>query len=152
MGKDDLARTFRTVEQMGMAAAEHRPVDALRAFVPWICTDEEIAALEQTDFFERWAGSVSAMLRFVQHDASYEGVRSTDPEELARIAGPVLLLRGEQTRLSTWFADAAQLIARQVEASQVCVLPGVGHFAPLLEPESIADELITFFEPVRQLA
>ena len=108
--------------------------------------------MEQTDFFERWAGAVPAMLRFVQQDASYEGVRSTDPEELARIAVPVLLLRGEQTRLGTFFADAAQLIAQHVAEPQVCELPGVGHFAPVLEPESVADELITFFESVRQPA
>jgi pimeloyl-ACP methyl ester carboxylesterase len=152
MGERDLGRTFSTVERMGTATAEGRLVDALRAFAPWICTDEEIAALDQTDFFERWAHAVPAMLRFVQQDAAYEGVRSTDPEELARIAVPVLLLRGEQTRLGTWFADAAQFIAQHVAEPQVCTVPGVGHFAPLLEPESIADELVTFFESVRQPA
>jgi pimeloyl-ACP methyl ester carboxylesterase len=152
MGEDDLRRTFSTVEQMATATADGRLVDALRAFAPWICTDEEIAGLERTDFFGRWASAVPAMLRFVQQDASYEGVRSTDPEELARIAVPVLLLQGEQTRLSTWFADAAQLIATHVPEPQVCVMPGVGHFAPLLEPESFADELITFFESARQMA
>lgn len=31
-------------------------------------------------------------------------------------------------------------------------MPGVGHFAPVLEPEAVADELITFFESVRQPA
>ena len=152
MGEDDLGRTLSTMEQMGAATADGRLVDALRAFAPWICTDEEVQALKQTDFFERWAGAVPAMLRFVQQDASYKGVRSTDPEELARIAVPVLLLRGEQTRLGTFFADAAQLIAEHVSAPQVCELPGVGHFAPVLEPESVADELITFFESVRQPA
>jgi pimeloyl-ACP methyl ester carboxylesterase len=152
MSGGDLGRTFSTVEQMGTATADGRLVEALRAFAPWICTDEEIAALERTDFFERWAPAVPAMLRFVQQDASYEGARSTDPEELARIDAPVLLLRGEQSRLGTWFADVAQFIAQHVAEPQVCEVPGVGHFAPLLQPESIADELITFFEPVRQPA
>jgi pimeloyl-ACP methyl ester carboxylesterase len=152
MGKDDLGRTASILEQMGLAAADGQLVDALRAFVPWICNDSEIGSLEQTDFFERWKGSVPAMLRFVRQDASYEGVRSTDPEELARIAVPALLLRGELTRLGTWFADTAQLIAHHVREAQVCVLPGVGHFAPVLEPESIADELIGFFASVRQPA
>jgi pimeloyl-ACP methyl ester carboxylesterase len=108
MGEDDLAQTFGTMQQVGAAAADGRLVDAVSAFAPWIGTDEEIAALERTNFFERWAGAVPAMLRFVQQDAAYEGVRSTDPDELARIAVPVLLLRGEQTRLGTFFADAAQ--------------------------------------------
>jgi hypothetical protein len=48
--------------------------------------------------------------------------------------------------------DAAQFIAQHVAEPQVCTVPGVGHFAPLLEPESIADELVTFFESVRQPA
>jgi pimeloyl-ACP methyl ester carboxylesterase len=152
MGADDLSRTFSTVGQMASATADGRLDDALRAFAPWICTDEEIAALEQTDFFERWEGAVPAMLRFVQQDAPYEGVRATDPAELARIAVPVLLLQGERSRLGTWFTDAAQFIAQHVPQTQVCELPGVGHFAPVLEPASIADELITFFESVRQPA
>lgn len=152
MGPDDFSRTFSTLEQMGTAAADGQLIDAVRAFASWICTDQEIAALEQTDFFGRWASAVPAMLRFVQEDATYEGVRSTDPEELARVAVPVLLLRGEQTRLGTWFADAAQFIAQHVADPQVCQMPGVGHFAPVLEPEAVADELITFLQSVRQPA
>jgi pimeloyl-ACP methyl ester carboxylesterase len=152
MGEDDLGRTFSAMEQMGNATADGRLVDALRVFAPWICTDEEVRALRQTDFFEHWAGAVPAMLRFVQQDKSYAGVRPTDPEELARISVPVLLLRGEQTRFGTFFADAAHLIAQHVPEPQVCVMPGLGHFAPLLEPEAVADELITFFDSVRQPA
>ncbi len=152
MGEDDLARTFGTMEQMGAAAADGRLVDALRAFAPWICTDAEIAALDQTNFFERWAGKVPAMLRFVQADASYEGPRSTDPEALARITAPVLVLQGRQTRLGTFFTDSARLIAQHVADPQLWELPGVGHFAPVLAPESVAEELITFFESARQPA
>lgn len=149
MGPDDLPRTFATIEEMGTAASDGRLVDAARAFAPWICNDEEVAALERTDFFERWAGGVPAMLRFVQGDAPYQGPRSTDPEALAQVAVPVLLLQGQRTRLATWFTDAAEHIARHVATSQVCELPGLGHFAPVLAPASIADELITFFESVR---
>jgi pimeloyl-ACP methyl ester carboxylesterase len=148
IGPDDLARTFATIEQMGTAASDGRLVDAVRAFAPWICNDEEIAALEQTDFFERWAGGVPAMLRFVQDDAPYKGPRSTDPEALALVAAPVLLLQGQRTRLATWFTDGAQHIARHVANAQVRDLPGLGHFAPVLAPASIADELITYFEPL----
>ena len=151
MGGDILRQTAGTVEQMAMAAADGRLVEAMRSFVPWICNDEEIAALP-TDFFDRWAAAVPAMLRFVEQDASYRGVRSTDPDELARVAVPVLLLRGEQTRLGTWFADGADFIARHVAEPQVRELSGVGHFAPLLAPASLADELIAFFESVRQPA
>ena len=150
MRDDDLARTFATMEQVGMAAADGRLVDAVRAFARWICTDHEIAALEERDFYERWAGCVPAMLRFVQADAFHEGPRSTDPEALAMVTAPVLLLRGQQTALGTWFADATRHIAQHVSDPYVRELPGVGHFAPLIAPESIAVELIRFFESVPQ--
>jgi pimeloyl-ACP methyl ester carboxylesterase len=152
MRDDDLARTSATMEQVGMAAADGRLVDAVRAFAAWICTDPEIAALEETDFYERWAGCVPTMLRFVQEDASYEGPRSTDPEALGMVTAPVLLLRGRQTALGTWFADATQHIAQHVSDPQVRELPGAGHFAPVLAPEPMAKELIRFFESARQPA
>ena len=152
MREDDLARTFATMEHMGLAAADGRLVDAVRAFARWICTDNEIAALEETDFYERWAGCVPAMLRFVQQDAAYDAPRSTDPEVLETIAVPVLLLRGEETLLGTWFADAARHIAQHLVNPQLRELPGVGHFAPLLAPEPIAHEVSSFFTPARQEA
>jgi hypothetical protein len=43
-------------------------------------------------------------------------------------------------------------IAQHVSDPQVRELHGVGHFAPLLAPRSIAEELISFFESVRQPA
>jgi pimeloyl-ACP methyl ester carboxylesterase len=152
MREDDFARTRATLEQLGTAAADGRLVDAVRAFTPWIGTDDEIAALEETDFFARWAGAVPALLQFFQHDATYAGPRSTDPELLRQVAAPVLLLRGQQTELRTYFADAAQHIAQHVPDPHVRELHSVGHFAPLLAPESIAEELISFFESVRQPA
>ncbi|MGH3039326.1 MAG: alpha/beta fold hydrolase [Gaiellaceae bacterium] len=152
MREDDVARTFATMEQMGMAAADGRLVDAVRTFAQWICTDSEIAALEETDFYERWAGCVPAMLRFVQQDAAYDGRRSTDPEVLATVAAPVLLLRGQQTLLGTWFADAARHIGQHVADAHVRELPGIGHFAPVLAPVPLAEELIRFFDSVRQPA
>jgi pimeloyl-ACP methyl ester carboxylesterase len=150
MREDDLARTFATMEQMGTAAADGRLVDAVREFARWIGTDNEIAALEEREFNERWAGCVPAMLRFVQQDAAYQGPRSTDPEVLGTVAAPILLLRGQQTLLGTWFADAARHIAQHVADAHVRELPGIGHFAPVLAPEAIAKEVIPFFASARQ--
>jgi pimeloyl-ACP methyl ester carboxylesterase len=92
------------------------------------------------------------MLRFVQQDAHYEGARSTDADMLGRVTAPVLLLRGRQTVLDTFFADAARHIAQHVPDPHVRGLPGVGHFAPLLAPDRIARELIPFFASVQQEA
>jgi pimeloyl-ACP methyl ester carboxylesterase len=152
MRDDDLERTFATMERVGMAAADGRLVDAVRAFAAWIATDPEIADLETIHFYERWASCVPAMLRFVQQDASYEGPRSTDPEVLGKVTAPVLLLRGRQTLLGTWFADAARHIAQHVPDPHIRELPGAGHFAPVLAPELMAGELISFFALARQPA
>jgi len=150
MRGDDLARTFATMEQVGLAAADGRLVDAVRVFAHWICTEAEVAALEETDFYERWAGRVPAMLRFVQQDASYKGARSTDPEVLETVTAPVLLLRGQRSVLGTFFADATRHIGRHVSDARIRELPAAGHFAPVIAPELIAKELIRFFESVRQ--
>ena len=152
MREDDLAQTVATMDRMVMAAGDGRLVDGVRAFAPWVATEDEIAALEVTDFFERWAGSVPAMLRFVQEDHAYQGRRPTDPDELRQVDVPVLLLRGQRTRLGTFFADAVTYLAQYIPDAEVRELPGVGHFAPLLHPEAIADELITFVESIRQPA
>lgn len=150
MRDGDRAATVAAMEQVGMAAADGRLLDAIRTFAGWICTDREVAALAATDFYERWAGCVPAMLRFVQQDAAYAGPRSTDPVVLGTITAPVLLLRGQQTALGTWFADAEQHIAQHVTDTDVRVLSGIGHFAPLLAPELLAGELIPFFARIDQ--
>ena len=147
-GGDDVARLRAAMEQVGAAAADGRLGDAVQAFLSGICTDDEIAALDATDFSEHWAGRLPAMLRFVQQDASYEGPRSTDPDALRRVAAPVLLLRGEQTRLGAFFADGAGYLAEHLVDAHIRELQGVGHFAPVLQPEPIARELIAFFESV----
>ena len=152
MAEEDLAETLATMQRVGAAAAEGRLVAAVRTFASWICTETETAALTQTSFEGEWAGRVPAMLRFVQQDASYEGPRSTDAEALARVTVPVLVLVGQQSRLRPFFSSAAEFIARHVDDSHVWQLPGAGHFAPVLAAESVADELITFIESVRQHA
>jgi pimeloyl-ACP methyl ester carboxylesterase len=146
MRMDDIAHTMTTMERMSAAAADGRLVDAARAFASWIATDEEITALRATDFFPRWSDAVPAMLRFVQADRAYEGPLPSDPDALRRVAAPVLLLWGQRTRLGTFFADGVQYLAEHIPDTRVRALPGVGHFAPLLQPEAIADELITFVE------
>jgi pimeloyl-ACP methyl ester carboxylesterase len=152
MAEDELAETLDTMQQVGTAALDGRLVDALHTFSSWICTDDEIAALARTNFDDMWSVQVPAMLRFVQQDGSYDGPRSTAPEALGRITVPVLVLTGQRTRLRRFFSSSAEFIARHVSDSQIWELPGAGHLAPVLAPESVADELLTFFESARQPA
>ena len=59
-GEDDIARLGAAMQQVGAAAADGRILDAAHAFLPRICTDNEIAALEETPFYEQWTGGIPA--------------------------------------------------------------------------------------------
>jgi pimeloyl-ACP methyl ester carboxylesterase len=153
MREDDLARVGAAVEQTAEAAADGRLADAARTFTRAVATDDEIAALEAGDFFEHNSRYVPVLLHDLQELMAYEGPQPTDPSELAKITAPVLLLRGQQTLHSTFFADSEQHVAQHVADSHVREpLPGLGHFAPGLAPEPIAKELMSFFESVRETA
>ena len=135
-----------------MAAADGRLVDAVRAFVAGICTHDEVAALEPTTFFERWAGAIPALLNDLGQDNGYEGPRSIDPQALEQVSVPVLVLRGEQSLLTSLWGQSAEHIARHVPDTHLRALPGVGHLAPVLAPELLSEQLISFIEAVRQPA
>jgi hypothetical protein len=131
--------------QFGEAVAEGRLADAARAFHVFVCTESEMASFD-ADYFHRCAASMPALLQAGKHGASYEGSVSTDPDVLAMVAAPVLLLRGEQTRLRTFYADTEHYVAEHVADPQIREpLPGLGHLGPLLAPDPIATELIAFF-------
>jgi pimeloyl-ACP methyl ester carboxylesterase len=66
------------------------------------------------------------------------------------VAAPVLLLRGQQTLLGSWFGDAARHIVQHLVDPHLRELPAVGHFAPLLAPVAIAKEVILLFASARE--
>jgi pimeloyl-ACP methyl ester carboxylesterase len=151
-GQADFGRLAAAIEQVRMAAAEGRLVDAVRAFLPGICTDDEIAALERTDFHERWSRGVPELLDFFEQLMTGEGPGPDAPESLAQVTVPVLLLTGGKTLLGAAFDGAARHIASHVADAQVRAVPGVGHLAPVIAPMSVAQELTTFFETALQPA
>lgn len=144
-GEDDLATWDATMKQMDEAAAEGRLVDAAGAFHAWLANDDEIGALE-TDYFERCAGIVPAMLEELRQGEIYEGPSPTDPQVLGQVSAPVVLLRGQETLQRTMFTESEQHIAVHVGDPHVHEpLVGVGHMAPITAPEPIANALIGFF-------
>jgi pimeloyl-ACP methyl ester carboxylesterase len=149
MKEDERASLIATVGEMSGAAAESRLVDAARAFHAWLGTEDEIAALS-ADFLERCAAVVPPTLRSIEQSMPYDGPQPTDPEVLAKVTAPVLLLRGERTRRGTFYADSEAHVARHVADARVREpLPGLGHWAPVLEPEPVAGAMISFFESVQ---
>lgn len=152
MQEDERASLLAMAKQMGVSAGDGRLIDAARSFHAWLGTDNEIAALD-ADYLERCAAVVPATLQSIQQSASYEGSQPTDPEMLRKVTVPVLLLRGQQTLRNTFYADSEQYVAQHVADPHVREpLPGLGHWAPILAPEPIAKELISFFESAGQPA
>jgi len=148
MRGDDAARRDAMYRHFGEAAGEGRLADAARAFHTLVCNENELAALD-AEYFERCAASVPALLQAAQQGPSYEGPLSTDPEVLEKITTPFLLLRGQETELDTFYTDTECYVAEHVVDPLVGLpLPGLGHLGPLLAPEPIAKELVSFFESV----
>ena len=147
--EDDLAGFGATIERWSEATVEGRLLDATDVFHRFVCTDDELAALA-ADYLDRQAALFPLLLQEVQQETSYEGSESTDPGMLARITAPVLILRSQEGALGTFFADSAQHIAEHVADAHVRELPNIGHFGPLVAPEPVARELISFFASVRR--
>jgi pimeloyl-ACP methyl ester carboxylesterase len=151
MGEDDLADLDATFQQVGAAAADGRLAEAARAFHPFVANDDELAALD-ADYYERSGPAFPPLMQALQASQTYEGPRATDPEAMMRISVPVLLLRGQQTRRASYYPDAEQYVAEHVADTHILELSGVGHFAPALAPEPVAEALVSFFETIRQPA
>jgi pimeloyl-ACP methyl ester carboxylesterase len=149
MGEDDLADLGAAFEQVGAAAADGRLADAARAFHRFVANDDELAALDG-DYYERSASAFPSLLRTVQASETYEGPQSTDPEVMARIDVPVLLLRGQQTRRDTFYTEVEQYLAGHVTDPHLRELSGVGHFAPSIAPEPVAEALVSFCGSIQQ--
>jgi len=149
--EDDLADLGATFRQLVAVAAGGRLADAARVFHRFFATEEELAAFD-ADYYERSATAIPTMLRTIQASQTHEGPESTDPALVAGIHVPVLLLRGGQTRRATFYADVERYIAEHVLDPHVRELPGVGHFAPNLAPEPVAEALAAFFASVQQQA
>jgi pimeloyl-ACP methyl ester carboxylesterase len=149
--EDDLADLGAALEQVGAAVADGRLADAARAFHRFVANDVELAALD-ADYYERSGAAFPSVLRAVEAAEGYVGPEPTDPEALVRIDVPVLLLRGQQTRRTAFYTDSERYIADHVSDPRVRGLPGLGHFAPNLAPEPVAEALIPFFASVRRQA
>ncbi|HEX6336754.1 MAG TPA: alpha/beta hydrolase [Jiangellaceae bacterium] len=149
---EDLGRLFPAIEQVGIAASEGRMTDAVPAFLAGICNDEEIAALEGTDFHERWADGIPDMLVGFENMQAETSLGSFAPEELAKITAPTAFFVATETLLDRGFPAAAEHLARQIDGAQVREVPGVGHLAPIVAPDVVATEVAGFLESVLQPA
>ncbi|TVR30522.1 MAG: alpha/beta hydrolase [Nitriliruptor sp.] len=143
----EATRLKGAVEGMVRLVEEGRPVDAARGFIAVVASDDELAAATASGFDAVWARYVPVALQEFQqtHLAASEEPGPTDPSMLGRVRVPTLVLHGERTSLR-WVADGVQHLAEHVPDVEVRRLAGVGHLAPIVQPDGIATELIRFFE------
>ena len=144
-GEEDAARFEETVARVGDMAATGRLAAAARTFAEPLVNDDELAAVSASGYFEAAGRNVPVLLREVEQTAQSHAYSPTGPSELERITVPVLLLYGARSALRTWFAEGVRHVAEHVPEAHVREIAGTGHWAPVLQPEPLAEEIVRFF-------
>lgn len=116
-----------------------------------VCNDEELAALEASGYLEAASGCAPSMVQDILQGQQSQGPAVSDPAVLAHVTAPLLLLHGSRTAMP-WFTRNVRHAAGRVADAQTREVPGVGHYAPMLQPEPVAEELARFFESALQPA
>lgn len=139
-------RYLAAVEAAAEATEEGQLETAARAFLgrSGFCNDREMAALDEADAFEEIGQHMPLLLRVMEQAPESEAPSPNDPDELARVAVPVLLARGSDT--TPGHARSITRLAEELPRGEVREIPGAGHLAPAVEPEPVAQEFIRFFE------
>jgi pimeloyl-ACP methyl ester carboxylesterase len=147
---EEQQRTARVsaVARMGELVAEGRLTDGARRWAEFVFHGEETAALESAGYLEATGRYVPVLLNDIQQAMQFGGPDPADPEVLARISAPLLVLHGPATR--PFFTDAARHVADHVPNARIQELSGAGHAAPLTHPEALAEALTTFFSPAQE--
>lgn len=138
-----------TVARMNMEVEQGRPAEAARLFMPLVCNDEEVEALFAKGLDEVAAADVPADLRLFEH-LTPAAPSMTDPDLLATITVPILLLEGEHTK--PVFTRGNRYVAEHAPNAENRIIPGAGHAGPALAGEAVATELIRFLEGAPQPA
>lgn len=149
---DEAERAFvgATLARTAELAAAGELAAAVRAFLGFPFNDQEIAVAEDAGYTEAAARYVPNLLSLLQQAMENEAAAVEDPAALGRIAAPVLVLRGSDTK--PFFTTCAEYVAAHVPNGRVQEIPGAGHAAPLTHPEALAEVLSEFFAPARQPA
>jgi pimeloyl-ACP methyl ester carboxylesterase len=122
---------------------------AVRAFVRWPFTDDDIAGAEKAGYFEAAGRYIANLLNHLRQNRESDDPTS-DPAVLGAISVPVVVLKGSETK--PLFTASAQYVVDHVPNAQVHEIAGAGHAGPLTHPEALAEALLEVFSPTRQRA
>jgi pimeloyl-ACP methyl ester carboxylesterase len=147
MDEQVLAALGDVLARTGELAAEGELTAAVRAFLAWPFSDEEIAVAEEAGYVEAAGRYVPNLLDLFQQAMEHEDTAS-DPAVLGAISAPVAVLVGSDTK--PFLTAGARYVADHVPNARLQEIPGVGHAANLTHPKALAELIIEFFSPARQ--
>jgi pimeloyl-ACP methyl ester carboxylesterase len=96
-------------------------------------------------FWREAAPNIPVLMQQLAHAAEAPSGATSDPNTLARIQAPVLLMRG--ARSHPWFRRCIDYLVERLPNATVRDVDAA-HFGPYLAPAEIARELSTFFSPI----
>lgn len=141
--QEELAEVQQGMMSIIEAIQEGRAAEAIGIFAEIVGTDEEMSELTERSYMTAAAPVAPALLADLQQMRSSESASPSSPEVLAEVTVPVQVLKGSDSALQ-WFADGVRHVGEHLPDAKITELPGAGHFAPLLHPEAVANEVIGF--------
>lgn len=143
---DDLVASLEaTIPRVGQAVSEGRLGDAARIFCQLIANADELVTLSASGYFDEVGPYMPIFLQELEQGSQSESPGPTDPSLLSNISAPVLLLHGSRSTLREWFGRGVRHVAEHVAEPEVHEIEDAGHFAVVLEPETIGNELTRYF-------
>ena len=103
---------------------------------------EQLHAIEE-GVFEEVGPYVPKLLEVLDQALESEAPNPNDPAQLAHVTIPVLLCYGAAT--TTAHTDSVYYLDEQLPDSRVQEIPDVGHMAPEIEPQPLANRIVEFF-------
>lgn len=145
MGEADLARVGEMAASVQEALEQGRPTEGMLRILEVLGNEDELAAVSDSDYLTTASPYLPVVLQELQHATESSGPTPTDASELARITVPVMVLYGAQTAMRGWISASARHVADHTPTAQLREIDGLGHFAPVLGDEAIADEITQIF-------
>jgi pimeloyl-ACP methyl ester carboxylesterase len=133
----------KAVARTAELAAEGNLSAAARAFAGFPFSGEELAAADETGYFEAAGRYVPHLLNLLHQAMTQEGPVSDDPAVLGAIKAPVAVLLGSDTK--PFFTTSARHVLDHVAHARVHEIPSAAHAVPVTHPEMLAKGLSEFF-------
>lgn len=144
-GRTDLGAA---VVRTGELARDGGLTEAIREFLSFPFTDEDMVVAEGVGYFEAAGRHVPTLLDQLAQTLQSKDPGASDPEVLGSISADVLVISGSETK--PFLAAGARYVIDHVPHAALREVTGAGHAVPLSHPDALADVLTGFFSPTDQ--